>query len=87
MGRFDRRGRLLKTSLRHAGEVLSRGSGHLNGKISAKLADDNLAPILHAKPGDSFLLRKRVVCDLGDRLIECNLGYYRADSFAFHLRD
>lgn len=52
-------------------------------EISAILADDHLARILHTKPGDPILLRKRIVCDPGDRPIEFNLGYYRADSFTY----
>lgn len=52
-------------------------------EISATLADEKLAKILHLKPGDPVLLRKRIVCDPGDRLIEYNLGYYRADRFTY----
>lgn len=52
-------------------------------EISATLADDNLAEILHMKAGDPVLLRKRVVCDPGDRPIEYNLGFYRADKFTY----
>lgn len=52
-------------------------------EISATLADEKLADILHMKTGDPVLLRKRVVCDPGDRLIEYNLGYYRADRFTY----
>lgn len=52
-------------------------------EISATLANEYLASILHMKPGDPVLLRKRIVCDPGDRLIEYNLGYYRADRFTY----
>jgi len=52
-------------------------------EISATLADERLAKILHMKAGEPILLRKRIVCDPGDRLIEFNLGYYRADSFTY----
>lgn len=52
-------------------------------EISATLADEDLADILHMKTGDPVLLRKRIVCDPGDRLIEYNLGYYRADRFTY----
>ena len=52
-------------------------------EISATLADERLAKILHMKAGEPILLRRRIVCDPGDRLIEFNLGYYRADSFTY----
>jgi GntR family transcriptional regulator len=52
-------------------------------EISATLADERLAKILHMKAGEPILLRKRIVCDPGDRLIEFNLGYYRADGFTY----
>ncbi|WP_229244372.1 GntR family transcriptional regulator [Emticicia sp. CRIBPO] len=52
-------------------------------EICATIADEGLAGILHTKVGDPILLRKRKVCDPGDRLIEYNLGYYRADRFTY----
>ncbi len=51
--------------------------------ISAILANKKLAQKLNIKIGDPILFRKRVVCDPGDRPIEYNLGYYRADSFTY----
>lgn len=51
--------------------------------ISAILADAKLAKTLQVKVGDPILFRKRVVCDAGDRPIEYNLGYYRADRFTY----
>jgi GntR family transcriptional regulator len=51
--------------------------------ISAILADHELSMKLHIKEGDPVLFRKRIVCDPGDRPIEYNLGYYRADSFTY----
>ena len=51
--------------------------------ISAILANKKLAEKLNIKIGDPILFRKRVVCDPGDRPIEYNLGYYRADSFTY----
>jgi len=51
--------------------------------ISAILADHELSKKLHIKEGDPVLFRKRIVCDPGDRPIEYNLGYYRADSFTY----
>ncbi|WP_420149244.1 GntR family transcriptional regulator [Spirosoma sp.] len=52
-------------------------------EISATLADEQLAAVLHTLPGDPILLRKRVVCDPGDRPVEYNIGYYRADRFTY----
>lgn len=51
--------------------------------ISAILADKKLAEKLNINIGDPILFRKRVVCDPGDRPIEYNVGYYRADSFTY----
>lgn len=51
--------------------------------ISAILANKKLADKLNIRVGDPILFRKRVVCDPGDRPIEYNLGYYRADSFTY----
>ncbi|HEX2534263.1 MAG TPA: GntR family transcriptional regulator [Chitinophagaceae bacterium] len=51
--------------------------------ISAILADARLSKLLEVKPGDPILFRKRVVCDAGDRPIEYNMGYYRADRFTY----
>lgn len=51
--------------------------------ISAILADKKLSTLLSVKPGDPILFRKRVVVDAGDRPIEYNLGYYRADRFTY----
>ncbi len=51
--------------------------------ISAILADSRLSKKLNIKVGDPILFRKRVVCDPGDRPIEYNIGYYRADRFTY----
>lgn len=52
-------------------------------EISAMVAGDKLARILNMKKGEPILFRKRLVCDPGDRPIEYNLGYYRADQFKY----
>lgn len=52
-------------------------------EISAKAADKIIAGKLEVEPGDPILFRKRFVYDQGDRPIEFNLGYYRADSFVY----
>lgn len=51
--------------------------------ISAILADKQLSKLLSVETGAPILFRKRVVCDAGDRPIEYNLGYYRADRFTY----
>ncbi|MHA4809603.1 GntR family transcriptional regulator [Flavitalea flava] len=51
--------------------------------ISAILADKKLGGLLSVASGDPILFRKRVVCDAGDRPIEYNMGYYRADRFTY----
>lgn len=51
--------------------------------ISAILADEELSKALRIKVGDAVLFRKRVVCDPGNRPIEYNIGYYRADKFTY----
>ena len=52
-------------------------------EISAKGADKFIASKLEIEPGSPLLLRKRFVYDHGERPIEYNLGYYRADSFIY----
>ncbi len=61
----------------HTTAVISREG------ISAILADDELSEVLKVAVGDPILFRKRVVFDPGERLIEYNLGYYRADRFTY----
>ncbi|HEY8920958.1 MAG TPA: GntR family transcriptional regulator [Chitinophaga sp.] len=52
-------------------------------EISAKSADKFLAGKLEIETGSPILCRKRFVYDQGERPIEFNLGYYRADSFVY----
>ncbi len=52
-------------------------------EISARAADKFLAKKLNINPGDPILARKRYVFDPGERPIEYNIGYYRADSFVY----
>lgn len=52
-------------------------------EISAKSADKFIASKLELETGHPILLRKRFVYDQGERPIEYNLGYYRADSFVY----
>jgi GntR family transcriptional regulator len=52
-------------------------------EISAKAADKVIAAKLEIETGSPILFRKRYVFDQGDRPIEYNLGYYKADSFVY----
>lgn len=52
-------------------------------EISARLADKEIAQKLEIEPGHAILFRKRFVYDQGERPIEYNIGYYRADSFIY----
>ena len=52
-------------------------------EISAKAADAFIASKLKIPVGSPVLLRKRFVFDQGERPIEYNLGYYKADSFVY----
>ncbi|MBO9153453.1 GntR family transcriptional regulator [Chitinophaga sp. GCM10012297] len=52
-------------------------------EISARAADKFVAGKLEIEPGSPLLLRKRFVYDQGDRPIEYNLGYYKAESFVY----
>ncbi|WP_194777909.1 GntR family transcriptional regulator [Pararhodonellum marinum] len=52
-------------------------------EITAMLANNKLCKLLGLLPGEPVLFRKRLVCDPGDRPIEYNLGYYRADQFKY----
>ena len=52
-------------------------------EISAIAADAVMAEKLHVIQGSPILFRKRFVFDQGERLIEYNLGYYKASSFVY----
>ncbi len=52
-------------------------------EISARAADKFIASKLETETGSPVLFRKRFVFDQGDRPIEYNLGYYKADSFIY----
>lgn len=52
-------------------------------EISARPADKFIAAKLEIEPNSPILFRKRFVYDQGDRPIEFNLGYYKADSFVY----
>jgi GntR family transcriptional regulator len=52
-------------------------------EISAHAAEDVVADKLRIPEGSPVLFRKRFVFDQGERPIEYNLGYYKADSFVY----
>jgi GntR family transcriptional regulator len=52
-------------------------------EISAHAAEPNIANKLRIVNGSPVLFRKRFVFDQGERPIEYNLGYYKADSFVY----
>jgi GntR family transcriptional regulator len=74
---------------RHLYEILEKDYNTIPSiskeKISAIAANADIAKKLIVKKGDPILLRIRLVCDPGDRPIEYNLGYYRADSFTYEI--
>ena len=53
--------------------------------ISAQLANDQIAEYLNIQPKSPVLVRERFVYDPGDRPIEYNIGYYRADKFSYSI--
>ena len=52
-------------------------------EISARAAEPLIANKLRISDGSPVLLRKRFVFDQGERPIEYNLGYYKAESFVY----
>ena len=52
-------------------------------EISARAADAIISEKLRLSIGAPVLFRKRFVFDQGERPIEYNLGYYKADSFVY----
>jgi len=52
-------------------------------EISAVAADASIAEKLRVASGSPLLFRKRFVFDQGERPIEYNLGYYKANSFVY----
>ena len=53
--------------------------------ISAQVANNQIAKYLGIEPKSSVLVRERFVYDPGDRPIEYNIGYYRADKFSYSI--
>jgi GntR family transcriptional regulator len=56
-----------------------------NEELKAMKADSYLAKKLDIPEGDPLLVRKRMVYDLNDRVIEFNIGYYIGEKFTYVL--
>jgi GntR family transcriptional regulator len=52
-------------------------------RIKARLASPAIAKRLKIHSGDPVLVRERYVLDPGDRPVEYNIGYYKADKFTY----
>lgn len=53
--------------------------------ISARATPSDLAEKFDCATGDPMLVRKRFVCDINNKAVEYNIGYYRADSFIYSI--
>lgn len=53
--------------------------------LSSQIADDQIAKYLKIESKSPVLVRERFVYDPGDRPIEYNIGYYRADKFSYSI--
>lgn len=54
-------------------------------ELKAVTADAAIADHLNIKPNAPVLYRKRHVYDVGDRIIEYNIGFYRGDKFTYSI--
>ncbi len=74
---------------RHLYEILEKDYATVptisKEKINAIKAKKDIAAKLKVEEGSPLLYRRRLVCDPGDRPIEYNIGYYRADSFTYEI--
>lgn len=74
---------------RHLYEILEKDYATVptisKEKINAIKAKKDIAAKLKVEEGSPLLFRRRLVCDPGDRPIEYNIGYYRADSFTYEI--
>lgn len=52
-------------------------------EITARMADKSIAAKLEIEIGSPVLFRKRFVFDQGERPMEYNVGFYKADSFVY----
>lgn len=62
------------------GVVVVRSNEHISARLAGLMAKK-----LTVDPQSAILLRERFVYDPGDRPIEYNIGYYRADKFTYSI--
>ena len=62
------------------GVVVVRSNEHISARLAGMMAKK-----LKVDPQSAILLRERFVYDPGDRAIEYNVGYYRADKFTYSI--
>jgi GntR family transcriptional regulator len=60
--------------------VVVRSSEHIRAQLAGSIAKK-----LHIRPSDPILVRERFVYDPGDRPVEYNIGFYRADKFTYSI--
>ncbi len=62
------------------GVVVVRSNEHIRAQLAGTMAKK-----LKLSSGDPILVRERFVFDPGDRPVEYNIGYYRADKFTYSI--
>ncbi len=62
------------------GVVVVRSNEHIRAQLAGTMARK-----LDIRPGDPILVRERFVYDPGDRPVEYNIGFYRADQFTYSI--
>lgn len=62
------------------GVVVNRSNEHIRAQLAGAMAKK-----LHLHAGDPILVRERFVYDPGDRPVEYNIGFYRADKFTYSI--
>src|SRR5699024_4758321 len=60
--------------------VVVRSNEHIRAQLAGTMAKK-----LDIRPEDPILVRERFVYDPGDRPVEYNVGYYRADKFTYSI--
>jgi len=59
--------------------------GKIDQKVEAVNADEEIAALLHKKPGDAILVLDSVIMDKNMQTIEHKKGYYSTDKYTFNL--
>jgi GntR family transcriptional regulator len=62
------------------GVIVVRSSEHIRAQLAGTIAKK-----LDIHAGDPVLVRERLVYDPGDRPVEYNIGFYRADKFTYSI--